>query len=163
MDGDNAPRPPKGVAALFSCSAGQRAFEHPKLEHGIFFHYVLEGLRGQAKNAKGQVTWTQLVDYVTQHVPAEVPKLIGGGAKQEPNLVANIAGQPPVLLSAGLFVPVVFDNLPGGIRELAFVAEGNRFVVATRGEEGALKPSLTVFDAKGRKQLARYNVQAPYI
>ena len=42
------PPPPGGVAALYACSAGERAFEHPELEHGVFFYYVLEGLRGKA-------------------------------------------------------------------------------------------------------------------
>ncbi len=47
---DAAPKPPGGVAALFSCSAGQRAFEHESLKHGVFFHHVLEGLGGKAKD-----------------------------------------------------------------------------------------------------------------
>jgi uncharacterized caspase-like protein len=29
-----------GVAALFSCSEGEKAFEHPDLQHGVFFHFV---------------------------------------------------------------------------------------------------------------------------
>jgi uncharacterized caspase-like protein len=40
--------PPGGVTALFSCSAGQQSFEHPDLKHGVFFHYIVEGLRGKA-------------------------------------------------------------------------------------------------------------------
>jgi uncharacterized caspase-like protein len=40
--------PPAGVVALFSCSQGERAFEHDELKHGVFFHYVIEALRGQA-------------------------------------------------------------------------------------------------------------------
>src|SRR5262249_29826125 len=31
-------QPPGGVAALFSCSAGELAFEHDELKHGVFFH-----------------------------------------------------------------------------------------------------------------------------
>src|SRR4029077_7158520 len=84
IDGDNAPRPPRGVAALFSCSSGQIAWESDKLKHGVFFHYVIEGLRGEAKNRAGAVTWARLTEYVTDKVSEEVPTLIGGGAKQEP-------------------------------------------------------------------------------
>ena len=34
---------PKGVVALFSCSAGQESYEWPELKHGVFFNHVLEG------------------------------------------------------------------------------------------------------------------------
>ncbi len=36
---------PKGVAAFYSCQAGQESFEDRKtLGHGVFFHFVMEGL-----------------------------------------------------------------------------------------------------------------------
>jgi uncharacterized caspase-like protein len=35
---------PTGVGALFSCSAGQYAHEAKRLKHGVFFHFVLQGL-----------------------------------------------------------------------------------------------------------------------
>jgi len=99
IDGDNAPRPPEGVVALFSCRKGQVAYEHKKYQHGIFFHHVLGGLRGQARNGRGEVTWDALQAYVREQVSLEVPELIGEGARQEPNLMGNIAGRPPVLLA----------------------------------------------------------------
>ena len=39
--------PPGGVLAFFSCSEGEKAYEHSDLKHGVFFHYVIEGLRGE--------------------------------------------------------------------------------------------------------------------
>ena len=50
---------PRGVAALLSCGPGQRAWETEKLGegHGVFFHYVLEGMKGKARNLQGEVTW----------------------------------------------------------------------------------------------------------
>jgi uncharacterized caspase-like protein len=48
VDADSLPKPPRGTAALFSCKSGERAFESPKLRHGVFFHHVLEGLKGKA-------------------------------------------------------------------------------------------------------------------
>lgn len=101
VDGNTAPRPPRGVAALFSCSAGQRAFEHPKLKHGVFFHYVLAGLREPAtRNDRGEVTWGRLADFVTEKVSREVPILVGNGAKQEPNQVADLSGLSPVVVNS---------------------------------------------------------------
>src|SRR5207248_2016063 len=49
---ESVTRPPQtlpgGVAALFSCSPGQKAYEHDDLKHGVFFHFVIQGLRGEA-------------------------------------------------------------------------------------------------------------------
>src|SRR5207302_2086877 len=36
------PDPPKGVAAFFSCSENEKAYEADKLKHGVFFHFVIE-------------------------------------------------------------------------------------------------------------------------
>jgi tetratricopeptide (TPR) repeat protein len=101
VSGDTTPSPPRGVAALFSCSSGQRAFETDRLQHGVFFHYVLQGLRGKAGNARGVVTWASLAEYVTEQVSDEVPRLIRGGATQTPHLMANLKGKSPVLLLLG--------------------------------------------------------------
>jgi hypothetical protein len=100
IDGDNAPRPPRGAAVLFSCSPGQQAFETAKLGkgHGVFFHFVLEGLKGKAKNDEGAVTWDSLGDYVKRQVSRQVPTIIGGGARQTPHGLADLIGESPVLV-----------------------------------------------------------------
>jgi uncharacterized caspase-like protein len=58
VDVDSLPRLPRGSAALFSCKSGERAFETAKLGkgHGVFFFHVLEGLKGKARNGRGEVT-----------------------------------------------------------------------------------------------------------
>jgi formylglycine-generating enzyme required for sulfatase activity len=97
VDVDNVPRPPRGTAALFSCASGQRAFETDKLGgkgHGLFFHFVLEGLRGKAKNEDGEVGWHDLTAYVCRQVPRTVVKVVRGGAQQSPHLVSNLINSP---------------------------------------------------------------------
>jgi formylglycine-generating enzyme required for sulfatase activity len=100
VDIDTLPRLPRGTAALFSCSSGERAFESAKLGkgHGVFFYHVLEGLRGEARNRRGEVTWSGLSEYVTEKVSRQVPKLIGGGARQTPELKVNLRGESPLLV-----------------------------------------------------------------
>ncbi|MFL5327907.1 MAG: caspase family protein [Gemmataceae bacterium] len=98
IDADNAPRPPRGVAALFSCSAGEVSYEHERYHHGVFFHYVLEGLRKSAKETSGEVTFDGLSKYVRNEVAKEVPRLVGGGARQSPNMKADLSGASPVLM-----------------------------------------------------------------
>jgi formylglycine-generating enzyme required for sulfatase activity len=98
VDGDHAPRPPTGVGALFSCSKGQRAYEHADLKHGVFFHYVLAGLRGEARDKDGEVTFEGLAAYVKKQVSLDVPKRIGDGARQTPSLnVRELSGSAVVL------------------------------------------------------------------
>ncbi|HEX3146584.1 MAG TPA: caspase family protein [Gemmataceae bacterium] len=99
VSADAAPRPPQGVAAIFSCRAGQRAFEFDKYKHGVFFHHLLTGLRGEATDKKGRVTFAALASHVGTAVPADVARLVGGGAVQTPNIRADYAYEP-VLLSA---------------------------------------------------------------
>jgi uncharacterized caspase-like protein len=97
---------PRGVGALFSCGPGQRAFETDKLGkkgHGVFFHFVLEGLRGKAKNNEGEVTWDGLSSYVRRQVTRQVPKVIGGGATQTPHAMDNLIGEAPPLVAPGPF------------------------------------------------------------
>ncbi len=91
---------PENVAALFSCSAGEVAYESEKLKHGVFFHFLIEGLRGKASPGK-DVTLNSLTDYVQRAVPEHVKKAVGPHAKQRPELVSR-ANFPITLLPAGL-------------------------------------------------------------
>jgi formylglycine-generating enzyme required for sulfatase activity len=91
-------RPPSGVAVLFSCKKGEFANETPTLKHGVFFHYVLEGLRGRAMNEDGEVTWDRLNDHVKRQVSRNVGRLVGGGASQTPHALSDLEGESPVLL-----------------------------------------------------------------
>jgi formylglycine-generating enzyme required for sulfatase activity len=92
----DALKPARGIAALFSCAASQKSHESAKLGkgHGVFFHYVLEGLNGAARNEDGEVTWDDLTAYVKRQVPKAVRKVIGGGAEQSPHLVSNLVNTP---------------------------------------------------------------------
>jgi hypothetical protein len=62
-------RPPGGVVALFSCFEGERAYEHEELKHGVFFHFVIQGLKGGAVNpGDREVTVPDLERYVKRQV-----------------------------------------------------------------------------------------------
>jgi uncharacterized caspase-like protein len=87
----------EGMAVLFSCAAGQKAFETPKLKHGVFFYHVIKGLSGEAKNKRGEVDWVGLTSYVSENVSETIEALIGNGAKQTPQLVANVTGSPVLI------------------------------------------------------------------
>jgi hypothetical protein len=59
----------EGVRLLLSTRPGGFSYEDPSLEHGIFTHFVIEGLRGKAANAAdGKVTFEDLATYVEKNV-----------------------------------------------------------------------------------------------
>ena len=84
--------PPPSVAALFSCSDDQVAWEDPKLGggHGVFFHFVIEGLKGPADalgNGDGTVTLVELASYTQEKVPEFVA--VHRGKHQMPRLFGD--------------------------------------------------------------------------
>jgi len=101
VNSTSAPPPPPGLAALFSCGAGEQSFESTKLEHGVFFYHVIEGMKGLAADGDREVTFSSLASYVSRRVRRDVADLVGDGAKQSPNLKADYTVEP-VFLSARL-------------------------------------------------------------
>ncbi len=58
---------PKGIVALFSCSAGQESYEWPDVQHGVFFHHILMGWKGAADNGDRQLSLDELVAYTRKN------------------------------------------------------------------------------------------------
>jgi hypothetical protein len=76
----------KAFATLYATSIGYRAFEFfdkdTKQYRGYFSYAVVEGLKGKAANAQGEITLGGLTDYVDRTVPERVR--LAKGEKQEP-------------------------------------------------------------------------------
>ena len=90
--------PPGGVAAFFSCSAGEKAYEDAGIKHGVFFHFIIEGLRGQAdQDGDGQVDLDELVSYTKRQVRDFVKETYGDDVRQMPELVGKTHGQVMVV------------------------------------------------------------------
>ncbi len=100
-------RLPGNSAILFSCSKGQQALEHERAGggHGVFFHQVIEGLRGAAADPEtGEVGWDDLVGYVRKRVNRLARQLDPEGAKkaderysgnlQTPQQITNLVATP---------------------------------------------------------------------
>jgi hypothetical protein len=90
-----ARRPPGGVEALFSCSTGQLAFENEGLGHGVFFHFVIKGLQGDADlDRDRKVTLLELEQYVMKRVPDYVRAEYG--REQVPARLGSTQGLVPL-------------------------------------------------------------------
>ena len=88
--------PPGGVVAFFSCSEGEKAFEHAELKHGVFFHFVIQALKGAAVGPdQNDVLVPDLVKYVTRQVKDFVREKYG--VKQQPDLKGTIRDLVPLV------------------------------------------------------------------
>ncbi len=91
---------PQQTGVLLSCARGEFSFESKAFGsgHGAFFFEVIEGLKGDAGDRDGEVTWDSLRAYVKKHVPSTVRKVFGrDGGDQHPNEIGNLTGEPTVL------------------------------------------------------------------
>jgi formylglycine-generating enzyme required for sulfatase activity len=81
---------PKGIVALFSCSAGQESYEWPDLEHGVFFHQILSGWNGAADTGDQELSLDELVAYTRKNTQSFARLKLG--AVQTPQLKGEFNG-----------------------------------------------------------------------
>lgn len=62
----------KGRVLLASCQPNEVSWELAGMRNGLFSHYLLEGLRGNAVKSEGSVRIFDLFEYVSQKVPAHM-------------------------------------------------------------------------------------------
>jgi len=67
-----------GTALLTSCSIGQSSWESPELEHGVFTHFLIEGIRGDASAGSDDavIRLENVVDYTLQRTTDWVRRVI---------------------------------------------------------------------------------------
>jgi hypothetical protein len=83
--------------AFFSCSEGEKAYEHADLKHGVFFHFVIEGLRGAAADAgEREIVVPDLEKYVKRHVRDFVREKYG--VRQMPELTGSTRELVPLAI-----------------------------------------------------------------
>jgi len=168
----------EGRLLLAASSEGEEAYESPELEHGVFTHFLLRGLDGDADvNGDFHVTVWELYEYVASRVPTFVdgergepqhPQLLGEG---ETRIVLALKDRP--LEAAFSYCPavpyvggtVVFDDesAGAGIVEPAWSfgdgseAEGERVEHVFR-QAGVYETALSVADGDGNRAEARLDV-----
>ncbi len=140
-------RPPKkqlpgGVAALFSCSAGEKAFEDEQLGHGVFFHFVVAGLKSEAVNeSSGEVTLPLLEAHVQQRVKAHVANRFG--AEQTPERQGTTRGLVALLKYPNA---TAAKQLQRGLQLAGLQARGKTGVLAGVWPRGDLPGALAAFN-----------------
>ncbi|HEY2910901.1 MAG TPA: hypothetical protein VGI99_11685, partial [Gemmataceae bacterium] len=78
----------QGPFIIASCDQSELAYEHPKLQHGLFTYAVLDslgnGFRKADLDADGVLTAEELFDYTSVQVPSLVRQLNLKGKSQHP-------------------------------------------------------------------------------
>jgi len=74
----------EAFATLYATRVGERAYLNSEKGHGYFTWALLEGLRGAAANAAGDVTLGSLQRYVQDTVPKAVKVDLGSSVDQRP-------------------------------------------------------------------------------
>src|ERR1041384_1348993 len=89
FDFDVRNREVQAFATIYATEIGQRAYELKEQHHGYFTLALVEALRGQAANAKGEVTLAGVVKYLQDNVPRRVLLDLGQGKLQRPFAVVE--------------------------------------------------------------------------
>ncbi|MCA9053867.1 MAG: caspase family protein [Planctomycetaceae bacterium] len=117
-----------GTSVYLSCGFGQRSFEKPELQHGLFTHCLLDGLRGGAARG-GELAWADLVAHVNRQMQSEeILKLMPPNEQQLPfpagDLTHTVLGKldvprtPPALAPRPGALDATFGN--GGRSNVSF-------------------------------------------
>ena len=84
----------RGRLIITASGANEVALELPELAHGLFTHYVLEGLAGQAdRDRDGVITVAELYEYVEREVDKKARSV---GGRQRPLMKGEIEGSLPI-------------------------------------------------------------------
>jgi len=79
---------PEGKLVLAASAEDQLSWEDPKLGHGVFTYFLIEGLKGEADlDGDYRVTVKELSEYLKKEVPEYVEKSFG--VEQEPQLIGK--------------------------------------------------------------------------
>ena len=100
---DTRNREVEAFATLYATAIGYRAYEFREKRQGYFTWALVEGLKGSAANARGEVTLASLVNYLQERVPKQVSLDLGATKVQRPfavvegykadELVISLAGE----------------------------------------------------------------------
>jgi formylglycine-generating enzyme required for sulfatase activity len=152
-------KPEGGIAAFFSCGPKQFSYESKELKHGVFFHYLIQGLEGKAANSKGEVTLEGLAAYVKSEVKDQVKELAGREAEQTPHLLGDVIGTVPLTEvrhdEARRDAQELVLDLGKGVKMklLRIPAAGKKFWMGSPKDEKERNPYEKEFDAEEQHEV----------
>jgi len=89
FDFDVRNREVTAFATLYATEVVARAYEYKEKRQGYFTWALVEGLKGEAANERGEVTLSRLIRHVQEAVPKRVLLDLGRGVSQKPFAVVE--------------------------------------------------------------------------
>jgi sulfatase modifying factor 1 len=154
------PPPPDSVAALFSCSEKEVSWEDADLGggHGVFFHYVIEGLKGQADvDGDRKVSLLELTEYAQKTVSAFVRRK--HAVSQLPRLRGDIG---PVALLDVAARPSNPRSLTNSIGVELTLIDAGEFLMGSDATDADAEDEEFLDKASGRKEKHRIRITKPF-
>jgi hypothetical protein len=112
---------PKGFAVVSSCNQQEYSYEWEEKGHGVFSHYLLQGLKGYAdENHDGIVDLSELHHYLT---PLVQEWAFHNGKVQTPVIDANFSGLLPLTKAATLEAAKTMPAASSSISRTILVTE----------------------------------------
>jgi formylglycine-generating enzyme required for sulfatase activity len=149
-------KPPGGVVAFFSCSEGEKAFEHADIKHGVFFHFVIEALRGAAVGVEErEVVVPDLEKFVKQRVRDFVREKYG--VRQMPELKGTTRDLVP-LVSLNRVKKTITNSI--GMK-LTLIPSGE-FLMGSDETDPLASDEEFLDKAAGKKQKHRVRITRPF-
>lgn len=156
------PATPGSVAALFSCSEKEVSWEDAELDggHGVFFHSVIEGLKGDADvdgNHDGHVSLLELTEYTQRAVSAFVRQK--HATSQLPRLRGDIGPVTLIDVTARLAQSRTITNSIG--KTLTLIKAGE-FMMGSDATDADAFDDEFLDKAAGRKEKHRVRIPRPF-
>jgi hypothetical protein len=151
---------PASAVTFFACSVGQRAFEDPKLQHGVFTYWILNGIReAQAADPEdGDINMGRLASFVSTKVNEWAKQVTAAGdfeVEQTPEMVAS-ASEPVILMQVRKPLPATGYPISKPEVVVASFPEGAR--VSVNGRSVGAAPFVEALPSSGEYTL---KVEAP--
>ena len=105
------------TSLLAACSSGQRAYEWPEKGHGVFTHFLLDGL-AQATWGPGGLAFRDLAAYTSRKVAEWCEKMPGAHGTQDP-WYEHFGNPEPILLATSQRAPAAEAPAAGRVAILA--------------------------------------------
>jgi uncharacterized caspase-like protein len=119
LDGGTVKELPPKLSVLFACAGGQRSYEADQVKHGVFTYVLLDGLKGEAANKRGEITWGNLTAHCQSEVPLKLEELIPDlTTVQRPHLLNNLVSNPILfqMISSDTARPAMISTRPADAR-----------------------------------------------
>jgi len=145
--------PPTSVV-FYACQVGERAFEDPKLEHGVFTYYILNGIRELAGRPDGRVEAGTLAAYLRDNV-AKWSKDFQERAKYP-------AEQTPTMTATEVRGPIVIVKLATTTRDVQSPRSGTVTLITSPAEATLTVNGQALGASPAQKELppGEYTVRA---